>query len=510
MNNFEKDLKIALKSVKFDKKNQMLSNIYLNNQIKDSIQSVKLSLFKKFLILFNIKANAFMESFKLQKLQYASFMMLFVIFANLTLPVFISSTEASFSPFIESQANFTVNRLKNKSYQKYTNLFEGDKISTSSFSTLKLSEFSEFRSSNDAYFSFDSYDNNLNAIDFKLTALIGEYWANFTSNYNSSLSYLISTPICDISSQSDSVFYFKSNNKSLYIQNFKNDVTVDCSNFNSNIYNVKAGNSFKISLDNSSGDSYNNLFLLKNIELDKQLRRTTVDKFLESNDLSLYEINKMLISLKLSNMIEVSEFDRFNNQLDIIKLIYNKTVSFGLKSDLDSFESNLDKFKSEVISFRDNLNKSNLDDLSKTTLYSYFIKWVSNDFDLSMKVLDPKYLIKLESEFLEVLFVYYSDLIDVNILDSYLDMLNNNFDIINLRYPQEKFAVLKTLYLLRNFVPEQKTDLLLKIENLINNFSLESFSRNSSTSVLTVDQDSGINLEISSVDPEIFFDSINF
>ena len=89
-------------------------------------------------------------------------------------------------------------------------------------------------------------------------------------------------------------------------------------------------------------------------------------------------------------------------------------------------------------------------------------------------------------------------------------MLNNNLDIINLKYPKSKFSVLKTLYLLKNFVPENKVDLNLKIENQINNFTLDTFSSTSSTSVLSVDQDSGINLEISSVDEKIFLDSINF
>ena len=89
-------------------------------------------------------------------------------------------------------------------------------------------------------------------------------------------------------------------------------------------------------------------------------------------------------------------------------------------------------------------------------------------------------------------------------------MLNNNLDIINLKYPKSKFSVLKTLYLLKNFVPDNKHDLNLKIENQINNFTLDTFSSTSSTSVLSVDQDSGINLEISSVDDKILLDSINF
>ena len=510
MKNFEKELKIAIKNVKFDDKNQMLSNIHFKNQIKDSIQSVKLSLFKKFLILFKIKVNAFIESFKLQKLQYASFMMLVVIFANLALPVFISTSQADFSPFLESNSDFTVNRLKNKSVFQKANLLEGDKISTTSFSNLKLSDFSEFRTSNDSYFVFEHFHHSNEQTNFELTTLYGEYWVNFTSNFQSSLDFKINTPICDIHSLNDSVFYIKVANSALYIKNFKNNLTLDCNKFNSNTYNLKAGDSFKISLFNDQLIKSNNLFILKNIELDKQLRKSTVDKYLASRDLSLYEINKMLISLKLSNMIEVSEFDRFNNQLDIIKLVYNKVVNYGLKKDLDSFNDSLDKLKSEIIDFRDELNKSSLDDLSKTNLYSFFIKWVTNNIDINSNVLELEYLLPLKSDFLEVLFVYYSDIIDVDIINSYLQILENNIDVINLKYSKNKFTVLKTLYLLRNFIPQEKTDLILKIESQINNFSLDTFSKSTSTSVLSLDQDSGINLEISSVDKNLLLDSINF
>ena len=510
MKNFENELKNAFKDVKFDNKNQMLSNIYFKTQIKDSIQSVELSLFKKFLIFFNVKTKAFLESFRMQKLQFASFMMLVVIFANLSLPVFLNSTQADFSPLLESNSNFTINRLKNKSQLLSANLLEGDKISTISFSTLKLSEFSEFRSSNDAYFSLDKFSYGIEKIEFEITALIGEYWSNFTSNLNTELIYKINTPICNIDSGKDSVFYLSVTNKFLYVQNFKNDLNVDCSDFNSNKYILKAGDSFKISIADNVDFLSNQLFLLKNLDLDKQLRKSTVDKYLASNDLSLYEINKMLISLKLSNMIEISEFDRFMNQLDIIKLIYNKTVSYGLKDDKDSFDANLDRLKNEIIEFKEDLNNSDLDDLSKTNLYSFFIKWVTSNVDYSLNVLDLEYLLNLKSEFLEVLFVYYSEIIDLSVIENYLVMLNNNLDIINLKYPKSKFSVLKTLYLLKNFVPENKADLNLKIENQINNFTLDTFSSASSTSVLSVDQDSGINLEISSVDEKIFLDSINF
>ena len=510
MKNFEKQLKIAIKNVKFDDKNQMLSNIYFKNQIKDSIQSVKLSLFKKFLILFKIKAFAFIESFKLQKLQYASFLMLVVIFANLALPVFISSTQADFAPYLQSQTDFSISRLKNKSNFRKANLLEGDKVSTTSFSNLKLSEFSDFRTSNDAFFSLDKFTHSSQFVDLQLTTLKGEYWVNFTSDFNSSLNFQLNTPICYVQSKNDSVFYLNVTNSSLYIKNFKNDLVLDCIKFNSNTYNLKAGDSFKISLFDSDVSNSNNLFILKNIDLDKQLRKSTVDSYLTSNQLSLYEINKMLISLKLSNMIEISEFDRFNNQLDIIKLMHNKVINFGLKKDINSFNKHLEKLKLEIIDFRDELNQSSLDDLSKTNLYSFFIKWITLNNDINSKVLELEYLLPLKSDLLEVLFVYYSDIIDVNIIDSYLQILDANIDVINLKYSRNKFSVLKTLYLLRNFIPNEKTDLILEVENQINNFSLDTFGEITTTSVLSFDKDSGINLEISSVDKNLLLDSINF
>ena len=87
----------------------------------------------------------------------------------------------------------------------------------------------------------------LKKIEFELTTLIGEYWSNFTSNLNTDLIYKINTQFVTLI-QVKILFYLSVTNKFLYVQNFKNDLNIDCSDFNSNKYILKAGDSFKISI----------------------------------------------------------------------------------------------------------------------------------------------------------------------------------------------------------------------------------------------------------------------
>lgn len=510
MDKFEKNLQIVMRSVKVKSSNKMLEQIYLKSQIASAVSEVKLGFFRKIFMLSSLKFNYFIENIRVQKMQLASFMMLVVIFANLTLPMFLGVAKADFTPYLESNSVFTLKRLKNKLNFLNSNLLADDKITTSSFATLHLSDFSQFRTSNDAYFEFNEFETSNSELNYNLTAIEGEYWSSLASDYNTSIELNISTPICNFKASNDSVFYFKIAKSYLYVQNFKNDLNVDCLNFNGSEFVLKQGNAFRIGFAGQFELTYNNLFILKNIELDKLLRKSSIDKYLNSKDLSLYEINKMLISLKLSNMIEISDFDRYSNQLDIIKLMYNKTLNYALKDDLSNFDENLGTLRQSIIDFKESLLNSNLDDLSKTNLYSYFIKWVSNNIQSNARFLPFEYLIKIQSDLLEVLFVYFADLIDTDLLIPYVNLLKDNYELINLKYSNSKFPVLKTLYLLKNFIDPNNQEINETINFLLNQFTSDNFISQSSSSVQTLDQNSGVNTELSSIDQDLLLESINF
>ncbi len=514
MKKFERELKNVFQSVKLDSKDKMLEAIHSSNNslLANIFESVTLSRFRKLKIWSKISIINFFESLRVSKLQMASFMLLFVVFANLTLPVFMTTTSADFAPNLSSNANFLVERLDSNLSSNNMNLLIGDNVVLNDFSTLSLSMIAELRAAKKSKITLSDYQVNEDIVNYSFEEARGEFWFNLISKLNQSFELNVSTPVCNISASKDSIFYLKSTETSLIVQNFKKELFLDCESLNGKRYKLNAGESFKLSLLEETNLGFNNVFLLKNIGLDKQLKESALDTILDSDSLSLYEINKLLISLKLANFIEIDDFDFYVNRLDIIKLNLKKVLYYGLKNDQEKFDESFEGLKLLILDFKNSLNSAKLDDLTKTNLYSLFLSWINTEIKNTSLLLPLDFQILLKSQLFEIVFVYFNDYVDYANLESYLALLQMNISYLKGKSDEFRFVLLKSLYLFKGFVPQDSGLAFDQILEIIASLSEENhfFYESSNLSTLSIDKDKGLNLEISNIDKDIYLETINF
>ena len=508
MNKTEQNLKNVFKSVQMKNKDKLLSSIHRENFVSSIFNSVSLNLFKKYKILVNLWSFNFYKSLNYSRMQLASFVFLFVMLSNLTLPLFINTSQADFVPYLESSNKINIKRLSDSFDSFNSKLFVSDKVSTRDFTEVYLSELSRLRTSEYSNFNLIDFNVTDDLIKYNITMNKGEFWMNVSSNFDQLIDFKVDTPVCDIEFDKGSVFYLKISFNSLVLNNYKSVLSLDCSEYNGTVYEVLPGKSFTINFLNSSNKTFNS-FITKNLRLDKNLKISLVDKVLESNNLNSLELNKLIYSLKLNNLIELNDVEYLENKLNLLKVYLKKSLLYAIKDDSSEFDSQLENLKSQILDFRSDVYSSNLSSIDKTNLLSNFLTWINKEIADSKSLIDLEYEILLRTNLLEIVFLYFSDYVDDDLLVSYLDLLSSNKVFLKNRSDNFRFRILRNLYVFKSLEFDSSEDdelFNLKLDKLID--LLTSTGSSSLSFSLLKDDVINSNVSISDIDTDLLLETL--